>query len=263
MNEDIKNIMDHWPYEPGTIQVRRIIANDGSVKIQMRLNLGLLQMESTGRPDGRRPHGKESLLDYFEGKLADYMLRHGTDEGFTVGSRACEQLREEGVLYYHRYLSNLHLGEYGAVVRDTTRNLHLQDFMLKYARHRADRGSLESHRPYVTMMNAQAKAHLALEEDDLDRALAEVNSGAEKIRTFFSEHDQPELTRQSDELQALLRLREQIVARRPRSRLDVLRERLAQAVQAEQFERAANLRDEIRRLEENQSETQHPSPETT
>ena len=249
MNEDIKQLLHHWPYEPGTIQVRRIIANDGTIKIQMRLNLGILQMESAGRPDGLRPHGKDSLLEHFEGKLADYTLRHGVDEGFTMGSRACEQLREEGVQYYHRYLSNFYLGEYAAVVRDTTRNLRLLDFMLKYARHQADRESLETYRPYMLMMNAQAKAHLALEEGELDQALAEVNSGLEKIRNFFGEQEQPELTSQSDELQALLKLREHIVARRPRSRLDVLRERLAQAVQAEQFERAANLRDEIRRLE--------------
>ena len=34
----------------------------------MRIDLGLLQMELDGRPDGQRPHGFESLLDYYEAR---------------------------------------------------------------------------------------------------------------------------------------------------------------------------------------------------
>lgn len=256
MNEDIKHILDRWPYEPGELRVRRIIGNDGSIKIQMRLSLGLLQMEATGRPDGLRPHGKESLLDYYEGLLADHILRHGTDEGFSIGAQACHELREEGIQYYHRYLSNFLLEEYAAVVRDTERNLRLLDFVRKYARHEADRNSLEGYRPYIVMMNARAKAHLALSEGDLDRALAEVNSGLERIRKFFTEHDQPQLLTKSNEIQVLMKMREALLSRKPRSRLDILRERLSLAVEAEDFEYAAQLRDEIRRLEE----AQHASP---
>ena len=32
----------------------------------MRIDLGLLQMEINGRPDGQRPQGSESLLDWQE-----------------------------------------------------------------------------------------------------------------------------------------------------------------------------------------------------
>jgi hypothetical protein len=263
VNEDIRHILDHWPYEPGEIRVRRVIGADGAIKIQMRLVLGLLQMESAGRPDGQRPHGKESLLEYYEGKLADHLLRHDTEEGFTIGAQACAELREEGVQYYHRYLSNFILKEYAAVVRDTERNLRLLDFTVKYGRNEADRHSLEGYRPYILMMNARAKAHLALEEEELDRALAEVNSGLEKLRTFFSEHDQPQLIQKSNEVQALQELRDQLLSRKPRSRLDVLRDRLTKAVDGEDFETAARLRDEIRRLEESEEASEHPSTETT
>ncbi len=248
MNEDIKHILDRWPYESGRISVRRVIGNDGTIKIQMRLNLGLLQMEATGRPDGQRPHGKESLLDYYEAKLADHVLRHGSDEGFTIAAQACHELREEGIQYYHRYLSNFFLEEHAAVVRDTERNIRFLDFMVKYARHEPDRQSLEGYRPYILMMNARAKGHLALEEDDLDRALAEVNLGLERIRKFFTDHEQPQLTSKSNEVQALLKLREELLSHKPRSPLDVLRERLSLAVESEDYERAAQLRDEITRL---------------
>ena len=263
MNEDIKHILAHWPYEPGKITVRRVIGNDGTIKIQMRLNLGLLQMEATGRPDGERPHGKESLLEYHEGRLADHVLRHGTDEEFKIGAQACHELREEGVQYYHRYLSNFFLEEHAAVVRDTERNLRFLDFMLKYARHEADRQSVEGYRPYILMMNSRAKAHLALEDGDLDRALAEVNSGLEKIRKFFTDHDQPQLIQKSNEVQALLKLREELLSHKPQSPLDVLQQRLTTAVESEDYEQAARLRDEIRRQQEAENQTEHPSPETT
>jgi excinuclease UvrABC nuclease subunit len=103
------------------------------------------------------------------------------------------------------------------------------------------------------MMNARAKAYVALREEDIDRALAEVNSGLEKIRTFFEEHGQPQLVSKSNEVQALLELRDELISRRPQSRLDVLRQRLAEAIEREQYERAARLRDEIRRLEEGET----------
>ena len=34
----------------------------------MRIDLGLIQMELAGRPDGQRPDGFESLLDCYEAK---------------------------------------------------------------------------------------------------------------------------------------------------------------------------------------------------
>src|SRR5689334_529776 len=83
-SKDITPVLRGWDYEPGTINVRKVTGQDGSPKIQMRLDLGLLQMEVTGRPDGVRPHGCESLLDYFEDKLADHRRRNGTELGFQI-----------------------------------------------------------------------------------------------------------------------------------------------------------------------------------
>src|ERR1700689_565485 len=60
-----------WQFEAGEINVRKIIGLDGAPKLQMRLDLGLLQMELSGRPDGHRPHGCESLLEFFEQQLND------------------------------------------------------------------------------------------------------------------------------------------------------------------------------------------------
>src|SRR5579872_6089660 len=97
--KDIGPILKGWDFEPGTLNVRKINGADGSPKLQMRLDLGLLQMEMTGRPDGVRPHGCESLLDHFEKLLVDHQTRHGTDLGFQLDRSQCQLLREEAGMY--------------------------------------------------------------------------------------------------------------------------------------------------------------------
>ena len=57
VNQDIDFILEHWPYKPGVAQARLIQAADGRQLIQLRIDLGVLQLETTGRPDGARPHG--------------------------------------------------------------------------------------------------------------------------------------------------------------------------------------------------------------
>src|SRR4030095_15596383 len=104
-SKDITPVLKGWDYESGTINVRKINGVDGTPKLQMRLDLGLLQMEMNGRPDGARPHGFESLLDYFEAQLAEHKKTNGSDLGFHLSSEQCQSLREESLMYYQRYLS--------------------------------------------------------------------------------------------------------------------------------------------------------------
>ena len=70
MSLDISRILEDWPFEPGKVTARRIQGDDGRAKIQLRLDLGLYQMEATGRPDGQRPHGCDTLLAYYEQRSA-------------------------------------------------------------------------------------------------------------------------------------------------------------------------------------------------
>ena len=44
------------------------MGSDGKEKVQLRLDLGLIQMEMSGRPDGTRPKSCESLLTYHQGR---------------------------------------------------------------------------------------------------------------------------------------------------------------------------------------------------
>src|SRR2546427_11705313 len=85
MDFDISHLLDQWDYQPGQVVVRRFKAKDGKEKIQLRVDLGLLQMNAEGRPDGKRPFGHPSLFDYFQARLFKYVGAHnGSDEGFKL-----------------------------------------------------------------------------------------------------------------------------------------------------------------------------------
>jgi hypothetical protein len=53
----IDKILRDWPYEPHSVSVRLVQGGDGRELIQMRIEMGLLQLEVEGRPDGDRPGG--------------------------------------------------------------------------------------------------------------------------------------------------------------------------------------------------------------
>ncbi len=248
MNDDISAILSDWPYEPGKISVRRIMGVDGRTKIQLRLDLGLLQMDVDGRPDGRRPHGCESLLHYFLGRLDRYRLRHDGDEGFELDAGACEAIRGEAVMYYHRYLSEFALEDFDSVIRDTARNLEALDFCLRYAASEEDQLAFEQHRPYIVMMNARATALKALNHSDHVGARAAVTGGLETIRLFAEQFGQFEQFDSAGEVTVLNALLEEIERQEPRDPVQTLEASLEQAVEEERYEDAARLRDQLRIL---------------
>src|ERR1700753_1165409 len=91
---DIAQALRGWQFEPGQVNVRLIRGNDGKPKLQLRLDLGLLQMELDGRPDGRRPHRAATELDFQKRKLASHEKKYGSNAGFKLAARDCQALRE-------------------------------------------------------------------------------------------------------------------------------------------------------------------------
>src|SRR4028119_869083 len=115
LSEDIALLLHGWDYNANEVTVRKIVGVDGREKIQMRLDLGVLQMEVEGRPDGMRPHGRESLLEYQEERLQRFEERHGIREGFELTAEECADLKQEAMQYYYRYLSLFPLTDYTGV----------------------------------------------------------------------------------------------------------------------------------------------------
>ena len=247
MSLDIGHILNEWPYEPGQVTARKIRGSDGCVKIQLRLDLGLLQMEAEGRPDGRRPHGFESLLAYYEDRRRRHIEQTGSDEGFELDEQACELLRSEGVMYYHRYLAAFALEDYDAVERDSMRNLRLFDLCNNYARRESDRYALEQYRPYVIMMCARARARLALRHDRPKTALVAIRKGIKDIQDFYRRFGRDDAIETSAEISILHVMDTEIETRIPADPLKRLRNSLAKAVAEERYEDAAALRDQLSR----------------
>ena len=54
MPDDISHILGAWHFDPNQPIVRIIRGGDGREKVQMRVDMGILQMEMSGRPDGQR-----------------------------------------------------------------------------------------------------------------------------------------------------------------------------------------------------------------
>jgi len=244
-SNDITPVLADWEYEPGSINVRKVNGLDGVPKLQMRLDLGLLQMELEGRPDGHRPHGYESLLDYHEARLRDHETRYGTELGFELSSEQCQALREEAVMYYHRYLSLFVLEEYPGVMRDTARNIRVLDLCGKYAIDEQDKLILEQYRPYMTMMHARAEASIKLQGKLYREALAAVDGGLRSIREFYERFGQEAAYERSNEVRALKRFARDVRKKLPVDPMQKLRRKLDRAVKAERYEEAAKLRDEI------------------
>ncbi len=247
MSLDIGQILGDWPYDPGRVTVRKIVGEDGREKIQLRLDLGLLQMETAGRPDGQRPHGQESLLAHYEQKLAEHKHAKGTDEGFELSEDACQALRAEGLMYYHRYLAAFVLGSYETVQRDTKRNLRVFDLCATYALSPVDRVSLEQYRPYVMMMHARARAHVALNANRTKAALAAVHEGIEQIEDFYRRTGQEEALSSCGEIALLEDMAGDIKAKIPIDPVEKIRRELARAVEEERYEDAATLHKRLRR----------------
>ena len=249
-SKDITPTLRGWDYEPGTINVRKVNGIDGQPKLQMRLDLGLLQMELTGRPDGTRPHGFESLLDYYESQLTEHKTRFGTHLGFHLTSSQCQSLREEAVMYYQRYLSLFVLEDFSGVIRDTARNLRVLDLCGTFADEEQDRLVLEQYRPYIVMMHARAQASVHLRENDHALALQTVEDGLTEIKRFFQRLGREEGYGESNEVRVLKRLARDIRKRAPVDPREQLERKLRRAIEHENYEEAARLRDKMTKLQQ-------------
>ena len=70
MSRDLDALLRDWEFKPGMVQARLVRARSGREVIQVRVDLGMLQIETDGRPDGTRPHGFPTYFDYLRSQAA-------------------------------------------------------------------------------------------------------------------------------------------------------------------------------------------------
>ena len=245
--QDLSPLIEGWTFDPNS-NMRKIKGVDGVQKVQVRVDQGafqgILQLSLDGRPDGKKPHGCVFALDYY----LDLLHRSDDTEGFTLDSAACQELFEEGARVYGRYSFLLQIKDYERVVRDTERNMELFRFVNAYGMSDEDRLNLEKWWPYILRINATARSMLAQTCGDYERALeiiAEVRGQIEDLPEVDAEEFFDERKRSHE---ALDEIEESLQSHRPLSPAEKLEQDLQEAVEKEDFERAATIRDELNEL---------------
>jgi hypothetical protein len=241
MNFDISHILDKWEYHPGQVVVRKFTGKDGQEKIQLRVDLGILQMNAEGRPDGKRPFGAPSYYEHLVQKF-----KQSAD--FTLTPEDVAKIQLEALQYHHRYICLLQLEDYTAVARDTQRNLEVFDFVEEHTQAEELVWALQQFRPQVLMVHTRARATMRLLKDDFSGAIQLIEEGVERIREFYNKYSRSDLIEQSAEIQSLQHWLEDVASKRPLSKREKLEMDLNEAVKKEDYERAARVRDELRNL---------------
>jgi len=237
--QDLDRLLREWPYEPGDVSARLVKAADGREVLQMRVEMGILQLETENRPDGQRPGG---LNTYF-----DHLVQISRDEGkgFELSTEQCAAADREFLQYYHRRICWLALRQFRRAARDADHSLAFMDFVRKHSPDEEWTLSHEQYRPFVLFHRTQAAALAKLEELGPESALQELNDGLQQFRELFTEYDAEEQYEDDELVRRLIDLKDAL-----REQYNVkpsLSEQLAEAVAAEEYELAARLRDELHR----------------
>ncbi|MGL4514991.1 MAG: UvrB/UvrC motif-containing protein [Lacipirellulaceae bacterium] len=249
MTLDIRSATEGWAFQPDEVTVRTITGDDGGEKIQLRLDLGLMQMELDGRPDGRRIEGHESWLDLHASRQREREGANPDSAPYLLAPEDCAELMREGVQYYHRYICFWALQRYELCARDTKRNLRLFHFVREHARLERDKLQFDQWRPYVTMMHARAVATPLVETRQTEAALAAIDAGIRGIERFLADYGREDQAEQVHELTFLHQWRHELVgSSKAHDPVAELRERLAAAIAGERYEEAAELRDQLARF---------------
>jgi len=244
VSQDIDVVLRDWDYKSGVVQARLVKAADGRQVIQMRVDLGLLQIETTGRPDGARPHNFGSYFEYLR-REARVAVR--AEKPFSLSEEQCQQADREFVQFYHRRICWLALRQYDRAIADADHTLAFMDFVREYSPGEEYTQAHEQYRGFVLFQRTQAAAALSLEQAKPEDAIDEIRIGLEKLRAFFASYEADE---QMDEDGMVRHLRKIESSLRETHGIEAtLQEQLDQAIADEEYERAAKLRDAIRQRE--------------
>lgn len=247
---DLTDFLREWPLEPGRVNARRLIGRDERPKVQVRIELGVIQMEIDGRPDGRRPDGYESLLALQRHRMQQYQAQTHASAGFVISDDEARDLRDEAMQFYHRYVALFALGEHELVIRDTSHILEIDELCRQCCRDDADRDAMQPFRTSAITMRARAEAEFAIAARQPKEAIRALERGLEELRIVFQESSHPDAFDQANETQLLRGMRDVLVPKLPSSQRAELHQRIRAAIAAENYELAAILRDELRMMKE-------------
>lgn len=238
MDMSIDSILTDWPRLPGEVQTRLVIANDGREVIQIRIDLGVMQLEIKDRPDGERPHGFANYFEYLKDLAA-------SSTEFVMAPEHCMEADREFVQYYHRRVCWLALRQFDRAAADADHTLHFMDFLAEHSPNAEYTAAHEQYRAFVLFHRTQALAAAAVEMNQPEEAIDAIRAGRVRIRSFFTEHELEDRVSDDGMLIALERMEQSL--RQTHGIEATLREQLELAVAQEDYEGAAKLRDALKR----------------
>lgn len=249
MTLDLRELIAGWDCPPGEICARTVVGQDGAELLQLRVDLGLMQMFPDGRPDGQRYRGLPSVLGYVR-----HELRLGRCDLAAEDWRELE--RELHQTNYRRLaLASLVEDALGANEVESAK-VHLRralrdiDTSLECIRvlsaGRGDgigSGSLAL-RPTLDFHRGRLSVQLRIVEQRYEEAVEEGERAVCRLSEMLEEMGLDEEQREQDP--GVVFLRDLVLRLRQDYDLPLtLRERLEEAIENEDFESAARLRDEL------------------
>ncbi|MEM6329995.1 MAG: UvrB/UvrC motif-containing protein [Planctomycetota bacterium] len=228
-----------WPYEFGEVTARLVEGEDGREVIQLRIDMGILQMEVTGRPDGWEPEGFDTYYDLLRSVSFD------EDEAFELDGDRCMEVDREFVQFYHRRIAWLSLREFRRAVLDADHTLGLMDFSSAHAPDEEWADLHEQYRPFVLFHRTQASALAEIDDMNPQGAVDAIDEGLRRLREVFERQDLADEFDDDDLVTKLLELKEALS-----DHYEIeppLSDQLAEAIASEQYERAAEIRDRLAR----------------
>ena len=240
-SSDLTPILKDWQWQSGVFGVRTLSGHDGRLLLQVRLELGIIQMEADGRPDGNASGGFGSVLDRFRSHVA-------TPGGARLGEQDASDLGGEILLYRQRAMACAVLELWPRVRRDALHNIEILDVLWAHGPDNAQRGRNELWRANEIKMQARAEVAMAIAAGRKAEAGLAIDRALESLEKSFQRAGAANEFERAIETQYLRGLRESLTLKLPASQRLELERRMLIAIGCENFELAAILRDELRQM---------------
>ena len=263
MNLDLNELLNGWDCRRDEVCARLIVGEDREDVLQLRVDLGVLQMCLAGRPDGRRYRGLPSVYDYVE---------HEQQVGRELSAEDWHELHRELQQHNYRRLALSSLAEEALREKDfelgrtylqrTLRDINRCLTILRKLEQNDEEwdSPLAILVPTLIFNRARLLTRLRAAENRYDEAIEEAETGIRDLSQALAEAGlEPERREQNPAIAYLDQ-----VGRRLREQHGItltLKEQLDDAIDREDFEAAARLRDELRRRRQDDLQLKLPSPE--
>lgn len=154
-----------------------ILSATGDVRGQALLNN---EYCLSGRPDGQRPYGRESLLDHY--------LSAPREAETPLGEEELAALREESWQYYVRRNFAFLLGDFGQARNDAEHNLGIWNLIEQSGAAEAAKWSYGRWWPWIERDRAFAQALWDLQQGEAEHAASGLYRAQRNIEEFGERH---------------------------------------------------------------------------